>query len=236
MKRIYYFLTLLLLASAPAMLTSCDPDDSPGPYDPWYDDWRNDNGYDDDTPVEIAMAQTLNGSWTGTVTNEYTENGKRVQTTCYVDYSFVQYTANSSNGNGYETDYVPATDDAGNPVTDDSGNIVYNKQTLPFTWSIDSRSYSISLQYTDSGMSYVINTDRDFFLGWDDTDKGSFFEATMEGVNNDERAVIRCQRVTASNAPAKDLSAGKATSVKRTFGKTRATESGTDVPMALHRR
>lgn len=137
MKRIYYFLTLAVMVLAPLAMTSCD--------DPYYDDWWYDDPdewydrpYDNGSDDLVAMAQMLNGSWTGELTNEYTgEDGNRYQTNMYVDFSFIQYTANSNNGNGFETDYVPKTDKYGKPLRDDDGNVLYDSQTLQFKWYID---------------------------------------------------------------------------------------------------
>ena len=76
MKRFSSFLTLLVMAALPFTFTSCDDD--------WYDgyDWY-DKPYYDATENAIALAQTLNGTWTGTIVNEYTnDNGIRQQTQC----------------------------------------------------------------------------------------------------------------------------------------------------------
>ena len=242
MKRIYYFLTLLMLASTPLALTSCDPDDGPWD-DPWYDDWRNDNGYDNSVSTDVAMAQTLNGSWTGTVENEsYDNSGQYVKTKCYVDFSFVQYTANSNNGNGYETDYVPAYDDKGNPVVDDNGKQVYDSQTLKFNWNFDSRTYMLYLTY-ESGMRFVIDTDpqkKEFFLGYDKSEDWDFFEAVMKEVGGKERATIMCSRVTENASPRRNAAKANgnvANAAKLAFGSMLTTQQGTgDVPFALHKR
>ena len=94
MKRIYYFLTLAVMVLTPLAMTSCDD-----PYDDWWydnpDEWY-DRPYDDGSDDLVAMAQMLNGTWMGELTNEYTgEDGNRYQANMYVDFSFVQYTANS---------------------------------------------------------------------------------------------------------------------------------------------
>ena len=68
---------------APLAMTSCD--------DPYYDDWWYDDPdewydrpYDNGSDDLVAMAQMLNGSWTGELTNEYTgEDGNRYQTKLY---------------------------------------------------------------------------------------------------------------------------------------------------------
>ena len=92
MKRIYYFLTLAVMVLAPLAMTSCD--------DPYYDDWWYDDPdewydrpYDNGSDDLVAMAQMLNGSWTGELTNEYTgEDGNRYQANMYVDFRFIQPT------------------------------------------------------------------------------------------------------------------------------------------------
>lgn len=242
MKRIYYFLTLLMVASATMSLTSCDPDDGPWE-DPWYNDWRHDNGYDNSISTDVAMAQTLNGSWTGTVVNEsYDDKGQYTKTQCYVDFSFIQYTASSNNGNGYETDYVPLYDDNGKPIVDEKGNQQYDSQTLKFNWNFDSRTYMLYLTY-EGGMRFVIDTDpqkKEFFLGYDAQEKWEFFEAIMNEVGGKERATIKCSRVT-ENAPSQRKAAKSASSVanaaKLSFGNGFIAKPDTsNVPFALHKR
>lgn len=213
MKRIYYFLTLAVMVLAPLAMTSCD--------DPYYDDWWYDDPdewydrpYDDGSDDLVAMAQMLNGSWTGELTNEYTgEDGNRYQANMYVDFSFIQYTANSNNGNGFETDYVPKTDKYGKPLRDDDGNVLYDSQTLQFKWYIDPRTYNIYVEYA-SGMRYVLDSRGNsqtsgFSLSNND------FSGVMEGVNNDEYVFFDCERVTKALAPNKNNSTTTST---RSFG------------------
>lgn len=222
------------MAAAPVALTSCDDDDP----DYWYEDWLDDNGYDDSTPMDVAMAQTLNGAWTGSLTNEYTDgSGQRVQTQCYVDFSFVQYTPSSNYGKGYETDYVPMQDANGNLVYDADGNLQYDSQTLDFNWSVDSRTFNIYVEYTKSGMRYVLDSRGNsetsgFSLGWDKKKRTDVFNGVMEGVNNDEYVFFDCERVTA-NAPAAKSVVAEAPSFGKAVGTKRAKS---DVPFALHTR
>ena len=245
MKRIYYFITMLLLAATPAMLTSCDPDD-----DPWYDDYYGD-WYDDydwyDKPFDhgnnqlVSMAQTLNGTWTGTVVNQYTENGEAQQTQCNATFSFVQYTQNSNNGNGYETDEVPVYDSDGNAVLGDDGKQKYQKQTLTFKWYVDPRTYNIYVEYTESGYRYVLdfNGQSDtsgFFLGYDDKSDKEIFNGVMEGVNNDELVFIDLDRVTGRSA-ATTRAAGATGTASLSFGKGNVVKRANNgIPQALHRR
>ena len=106
MKKIYYLATLLMLAAMPVLFTSCDDE----PYY-WYEDYYGD-WYDDydwyDKPFDygksdlVTMAQTLNGTWSGTATNEYTnDDGQRERVSFYADFTFTQYSQNSNNGTGY---------------------------------------------------------------------------------------------------------------------------------------
>ena len=248
MKRIYYFITLLFLAAAPMTFTSCD-DDDPFYWDDnyWGNDWSEDNGYDknDKTPLDVQMAQVLNGSWTGTVVNEYyDEDGKRVKTQCDVDFDFTQYTVNSNQGSGTETDYAPLYDNYGKPVYDENGKQMYESQTLKFKWNFDSRSYMLYLTY-DSGMRFVIDTDpnkREFFLGYDEKEKWDFFEAVMNQVGGNERATIKCERVTQNrSAKSKAAQAGMAetqpNAAKLFFGKAViAKQEAENVPFALRKR
>ena len=213
MKRIYYFLTLAVMVLAPLAMTSCD--------DPYYDDWWYDDPdewydrpYDKGSDDLIDMAQMLNGTWTGELTNEYTgDDGNRYQAKMYVDFSFIQYTANSNNGNGFETDYAPKTDKYGKQLYDDNGNPLYDSQTLQFKWYIDPRTYNIYMEYA-SGMRYVLDARGNsqtsgFSLSIND------FSGVMEGVNNDEYVFFDCERVTKALAPSKNNSTTTST---RSFG------------------
>ena len=234
MKRIYYFLTIAVMVLAPLAMTSCD--------NPYYDDWWYDDPdewydrpYDDGSDDLVAMAQMLNGSWTGELTNEYTgEDGNRYQTNMYVDFSFIQYTANSNNGNGFETDYVPKTDKYGKPLRDDDGNVLYDSQTLQFKWYIDPRTYNIYVEYA-SGMRYVLDSRGNsqtsgFSLSNND------FSGVMEGVNNDEFIFFSLNRVSGYNAPLKTKAIDGAAKTVR-FGKgERKQISDSDVPVMLRRR
>lgn len=242
MKRIYYFLSLLMLAAAPMTFTSCDTDDGPW-YDDWRDDWGNDNGYNDDdnTSLDVAMAQVLNGQWTGTVVNEYYDDNNQYQKTqCNVDFTFTQYTADSNKGTGLETDYIPRYDSNGNPVYDSNGNLQYESQNLTFKWNFDSRTYMLYLTYDNSGMRYVIDTDpskNEFFLGWDKDDKWDFFEAVMNEVGGTERATIHCRRVTESAAAKRSAAKTATPNTKRlSFGKQLAEKADSNVPFAIRRR
>ena len=64
MKRLSTYLTLLVMAALPFTFTSCEED--------WYDgyDWY-DKPYYDATDYALDLAQTLSGTWEGTIINEY---------------------------------------------------------------------------------------------------------------------------------------------------------------------
>lgn len=99
MKRLSTYLTLLVMAALPFTFTSCEED--------WYDgyDWY-DKPYYDATDYALDLAQTLSGTWEGTIINEYyNEDGEREQTKCDADFTFVQYRSDAING----TDTRPTT-------------------------------------------------------------------------------------------------------------------------------
>ena len=230
MKKIFYLASLLMLASAPALFTSCD--DEP---DYWYNDYYGD-WYDDydwyDKPFDygkddlVTMAQTLNGSWTGTATNEYTNDaGQRERTSFYADFTFTQYTNKSNNGTGYETDY------------DDSGN----EQTMRFKWYIDPRTYDIYIEYVNSGYQYRLNASGNsntsgFYLGYDDQTRKDIFNGVMEGRNNDEYIFFDCERVTQRNAPAR-LANQTAATAGKSYGKAKGmARTDSSAPKQLRKR
>lgn len=235
MKRIYYFATLLVLAATPALTTSCDDDPW---YDDYYGDWYDkydwyDNAFEHSSGDLLAMAQTLNGVWTGQIVNEYTDdNGQRQKTRMEVDFTFTQYSGNSNNGVGTETDYVQRYDDNGNPVRDNKGNIVYDSQTLNFKWYVDPRTYNINIEYEGSGYRFLLDINGNSEYSGFSLSRDSF-NGVMEGINNDEYVFFDCQRVNVTSAPAK----GTTTLSNKSFGK-QTSESRVDssVPMALRRR
>lgn len=230
MKRIYTYLTLLMLALAPAALTSCDDDPwYDDPYGDWYDDYDwYDRPFDHGSSQLVDMAQMLNGTWSGEARNVSYENGVKYETQIGVEFTFAQYTRNSNNGTGYETDYAQRYDADGNPVKDRDGNAVYDTQTLRFKWYIDPRTYSIYMEY-DSGYRYLLDyrgntADSGFQLGWNDEYRRYIFDGVMEGVNTDERVYFSCDRVDGNTR-----ALGSGTAAKRvTFGKTVTQRVSTD--------
>lgn len=230
MKKIYYLATLLMLAAMPVLFTSCDDE----PYY-WYEDYYGD-WYDDydwyDKPFDygksdlVTMAQTLNGTWSGTATNEYTnDDGQRERVSFYADFTFTQYSQNSNNGTGYETDY------------DDSGN----EQTLRFKWYIDPRTYDIYIEYVNSGYQYVLkfrgnSNTSGFYLGYDDQLRKDVFSGVMEGVNNNEYIFFDCDRVTARNV-APRTQAGASAVTGKSYGSAKGvTRTDAYAPMGLRKR
>ncbi len=230
MKKIYYLATLLMLAAMPVLFTSCDDE----PYY-WYEDYYGD-WYDDydwyDKPFDygksdlVTMAQTLNGTWSGTATNEYTnDDGQRERVSFCADFTFTQYSQNSNNGTGYETDY------------DDSGN----EQTLRFKWYIDPRTYDIYIEYVNSGYQYVLNSRGNsntsgFYLGYDDQLRKDVFSGVMEGVNNNEYIFFDCDRVTARNV-APRTQAGASAVTGKSYGSAKGvTRTDASAPMGLRKR
>lgn len=209
MKKIYTYLTLLLLAMSPAMFTSCDTDD-------WYEneDDRYNKPYDEGCCQLVSMAQTLNGMWSGKAKNVVYENNNAYETQIYVDFTFTQYSKKSNNGNGYETDYVQAYDENGSPLFNPDGSPAYKTQTMQFKWYIDPRTYNIYMEYVDSGARYLLDyngntADSGFQLGWSNKHQREIFDGVMEGINVDERVYFSCDRVTSTRAAGDTANPGK---------------------------
>lgn len=210
MKKIYTYLTLLLLAMSPAMFTSCDTDDD------WYEneDDRYNKPYDEGCCQLVSMAQTLNGMWSGKAKNVVYENNNAYETQIYVDFTFTQYSKKSNNGVGYETDYVQAYDENGSPLLNPDGSHAYKTQTMQFKWYIDPRTYNIYMEYVDSGARYLLDyngntADSGFQLGWSNKHQREIFDGVMEGTNVDERVYFSCDRVTSTRAAGDTANPGK---------------------------
>lgn len=217
MKKIYTYLTLLLLAMSPAMFTSCDTDDYwYDDYDDWYEneDDRYNKPYDEGCCQLVSMAQTLNGMWRGQAKNVVYENNNAYETQIYVDFTFTQYSKKSNNGVGYETDYVQAYDENGSPLLNPDGSTAYKTQTMQFKWYIDPRTYNIYMEYVDSGARYLLDyngntADSGFQLGWSNKHQREIFDGVMEGINVDERVYFSCDRVTRTRAAGDTANPGK---------------------------
>lgn len=217
MKKIYTYLTLLLLAMSPAMFTSCDTDDYwYDDYDDWYEneDDRYNKPYDEGCCQLVSMAQTLNGMWSGKAKNVVYKNNNAYETQIYVDFTFTQYSKKSNNGVGYETDYVQAYDENGNPLFNPDESPAYNTQTMQFKWYIDPRTYNIYMEYVDSGARYLLDyngntADSGFQLGWSNKHQREIFDGVMEGINVDERVYFSCDRVTRTRAAGDTANTGK---------------------------
>ena len=230
MKRVYIFLTMVMLALTPAMFTSCDTDD-----DYWYDDYYGD-WYDDydwyDKPFDhgdnelVSMARTLNGTWTGNAKSDFKEDDQWYTAYFDVEFTFTQYTSKSCNGTGYETDY------------DGQGN----QQTLRFKWYVDPRAGNINIEYIPSGSRYVLdangNSDTSgFFLGWSDKEKQDLFNGVMEGVNVDEYITFDCERVTSRGTRALGSDSVQTTSQGKSYGKGLTLKRiDSNMPKTLRRR
>ena len=217
MKKIYTYLTLLLLAMSPAMFTSCDTDDYwYDDYDDWYEneDDRYNKPYDEGCCQLVSMAQTLNGMWSGQAKNVVYEGNNAYETKIYVDFTFTQYSKKSNNGVGYETDYVQDYDENGSPLFNPDRSPAYKSQTMQFKWYIDPRTYNIYMEYVDSGARYLLDyngntADSGFQLGWSDEYKKEIFDGVMEGINVDERVYFSCDRVTSTRAAGDTANPGK---------------------------
>lgn len=221
MKKIYTYLTLLLLAMSPAMLTSCDTDDYwYDDYDDWYEneDDRYNKPYDEGCCQLVSMAQTLNGMWRGQAKNVVYKNNNAYETLIDVDFTFTQYSKKSNNGVGYETDYIQAYDENGSPLLNPDGSPAYNTQTMQFKWYIDPRTYNIYMEYVKSGdilkPRYLLDfngssADSGFQLGWSDEYKKEIFDGVMEGINVNERVYFSCDRVTRTRAAGDTANPGK---------------------------
>ena len=213
MKRLSTYLTLLVMAALPFTFTSCEDD--------WFDgyDWY-DEPYYDATDYALDLAQTLSGTWEGTIINEYyNEYGEREQTKCDADFTFVQYRSDAINGTGYETDY------------DGQGN----QQTLRFKWYVDYRTGNVNIEYVNSGYRFLLDSKGNSKYSGFSLDN-NYFDGVMEGVNNDEYIFFSLNRVSGYNAPLKTKSADGAAKTIR-FGKgERKQFSDSDVPVMLRRR
>lgn len=231
MKRVYIFLTMVMLALTPAMFTSCDTDD-----DYWYDDYYGD-WYDDydwyDKPFNygdnqlVSMARTLNGTWTGNAKSDFKEeDGKWYAAYFDVEFTFTQYTSKSCNGTGYETDYA------------DNGDTNISR----FKWYIDPRTGNINIEYINSGLRYVLdangNSDTSgFFLGWDSKEKQDLFNGVMEGINVDEYITFDCERVTSRGTRALGSDSVQTTSQGKSYGKgVTLKRIDSNMPKTLRRR
>lgn len=221
MKKIYTYLTLLLLAMSPAMFTSCDTDDYwYDDYDDWYENEndRYNKPYDEGCCQLVSMAQTLNGIWSGKAKNVVYENNNAYETLIDVDFTFTQYSKKSNNGVGYETDYIQAYDENGSPLLNPDGSPAYNTQTMQFKWYIDPRTYNIYMEYVKSGdilkPRYLLDfngssADSGFQLGWSDEYNKDIFDGVMEGINVNERVYFSCDRVTRTRAAGDTANPGK---------------------------
>ena len=142
MKAFKIMMAVAAIAVVPMLFTSCD-DDPDYWYDDWYDDWTWGNDYnhrpdDDDVNNQdffVAMAQTLNGQWRGSMrAYELNEQGVAVDSIDYsTDIEFVQYNNTAISGTGTQYDYNPQTNE--------------KELQRDFTWYIDPKTGDIYLTY-----------------------------------------------------------------------------------------
>jgi len=123
MKKFLSFIAIALFAST--MLTSCDD----------HDPWDEPGYYDEDIP--LAIAQAVDGAWSGTLNAQYTDdNGTLVNETMEVDMVFAQTNDYSYGGTGSETDYY----------TDGT------QETTAFTWDVNRSTGDIYIYYPNRTM------------------------------------------------------------------------------------
>ena len=191
------------IATASFGFTSCDDDpwhrDHDGWNDPygWSDNyggsswgWNNDNygsgnyGSQSGSSTWTEMAQTLTGSWSGTMDYSYVNDDNTSRTTDQynVTMKFFQYSNSSDalSGEGVETDYALGSD----------GKETGETQTLEFKWYIESNG-DIYIKYTKSGATFVMDygsSQTGFHLGQESGKNSDTFYGYMIGtgmVNGD---------------------------------------------------
>lgn len=155
MKKMYSYVTLLLLASVAISLTSCD--DDPWYDDRWYDDWTWGNDYNrrpDDNNVSEQdfwqqMAATIAGQWRGGMrAYQLDEKGYAVDSVDFsTDIEFNLANNNATYGNGTQWDYY---------TTNNSNEADF---TRAFTWSINTTSGDITILYTETKYAMLIPYD-----------------------------------------------------------------------------
>lgn len=138
MKAFKIMMAVAVIAAMPMLFTSCDDDP-----DYWYDGWTWGDDYnnrpdDDDVNNQdffVAMAQTLNGQWRGSMrAYELNEQGVAVDSIDYsTDIEFVQYNNTAISGTGTQYDYNPQTNE--------------KELQRDFTWYIDPKTGDIYLTY-----------------------------------------------------------------------------------------
>jgi len=143
MKTYKIMMAVAVIAALPLLFTSCD-DDPDYWYDDWYDGWTWGDDYnnrpDDNVDNEdffVAMAQTLNGQWRGSMrAYELDEQGVAVDSIDYsTDIEFKQYNSSAISGTGTQYDYNPQTGE--------------KKFQRDFTWYIDPKTGDIYLTYKE---------------------------------------------------------------------------------------
>lgn len=206
MKKIGTYMVMLAVAAMPLAFTSCDDDDWN-----WWDDWDDpyyDNGYgwnnnyndpyDSQQDDALALAQTLNGQWVGSM--EYVTASDNTVSDFQIKWTFAQYSTNSLSGNGTEID------------TDNQGNT----QTLEFSWYVDQQTEDIYIKYA-SGKIYVMDIsskNNGFYL---DGNNGTF-EGYAYGTNTNDAFYFKTIRNNSSYAKSYGTTSSATTSMAKTFG------------------
>lgn len=137
MKAFKIMMAVAAIAAMPMLFTSCDDDP-----DYWYedefrrDDYNNQSDDDSQDPL-LAMAQTLNGQWRGSMrAYGLDEQGVAVDSIDYsTDIEFKQYNSSAISGTGMQYDYNPQTGE--------------KKFQRDFTWYIDPKTGDIYLTYKE---------------------------------------------------------------------------------------
>lgn len=220
-----HILALVAIAALPFSMTSCD---DPW-HDDWHDNWHDNGGYDDggngdnNDNTLYDMANTLIGEWYGPM-NLYEEQNDGSYALYSFDADMVFYTNSSSStlsGSGIETDY------ATNSETGET-----ESQQLRFTWSINESTGDISITYTNSKSTFVLDysaTQRGFYL-----DNSNFY-GYMLGSNNNDYIVFDFDRVTKKMKAASGTTT--TTTAKNVFGSSATMDAlVTNVPQKLPKR
>ncbi|MDD5862206.1 MAG: hypothetical protein PUD15_06550 [Prevotella sp.] len=206
MKKISTYMVMLAVAAMPLAFTSCDDD-----YWNWWDDYDDpyyDNGYswnynynnpyDGQEDEALALAQTLNGQWVGTM--EYLTASENTVSNFGIKWTFAQYDTNSLSGNGTEID------------TDNQGNT----QTLEFSWYVDEQTEDIYMKYAD-GKVFVMDINPKNNIGFYlDGNKGTF-DGYAYGTNTNDAFYFKTIRNNSSYAKSYGSRAAS-TSTATTFG------------------
>ncbi len=138
MKKLYTILSVVLLAAASTLFTSCG-DDYIYEYEPEY--WDSNNGYSTDDI--LLMAQTLRGHWDGNVQAQGYVNGNLVTQNLFTEIEFDQYDMTKASGRGLQSDY-------------ENVNAPQAQLVRKFSWSIERSTGNIIIIYDGDGFKMTI--------------------------------------------------------------------------------